>query len=180
MTQYAAALVFPAELSGWIDALRQEYLRYVNYSIEPHITLVYPFMPETDITVINKKIKQVAERTNSFTLILNGFEYFDGKNNVAYIAIENKQPVADLHYDINQSIGELVKDEFNGRFNLHSFISHVTIGEQIPNEVLRVAKKRLSEIEAHYEADITSFTLFCGSEDGVWTPAEVFLLTGDN
>ena len=137
MAQYAAALVFPNELSRQIDALRQDYLQYVHYvhySIQPHITLVYPFTPDADITLIKEKMRQVAQNSNPFTLVLDGFEYFEGEN-VAYIAVADKEPVTELHYALNQSIDDLISGEFKGRFDHLTFVPHLTIGAQIPDDV---------------------------------------------
>jgi len=176
MLQYAVDLIFPSDISEQIGVLRQDYLHYINYSIEPHITLVYPFVPEADITLINEKLKQVAERTKAFSLVLDGIEYFAGGNNVAYIAIANKQSVIDLHYEINQSIDGLIADESGGIFNYSSFTPHVTIGSQIPDEIFPEVKKRFSGSNIHHECKIASLNLSSGGEDGVWRPTEVFSL----
>ncbi len=178
MALYAVVLTFPGDIFNKIDALRQNYLHYVNYRIEPHITLAYPFTLEADISLMNGKLKQVASRTGLFTLILDGIEYFEGENNVAYIALAEKQPVVDLHLDINQSINGLVKDEFRGRFNRGNFIPHVTIGEQIPGDIFPEVKQSLLGENIHYECEIASFSLFSSDEDGVWTRAEVFGFSG--
>ena len=76
MTLYAVALILPDEIEQMLDNLRGEYSRYMNYIDIPHITLMYPFVPKVDSTVLTEKLKQLAQSTKSFTIILNRIEYF--------------------------------------------------------------------------------------------------------
>ena len=98
MAQYAVALVLPDEVGGELDRLRGEFGQHMVYIPIPHVTLAHPFESEADIDRIAEKLQQVAARTRPFTLVLDGFDYFDRDSNVAYIAIVNKQLVVDLHY----------------------------------------------------------------------------------
>ena len=176
---YTVALTFPSEVEEGLSRLKEQYNQYVNYTIEPHLTLVYPFVPEVDIVIINEKLEAVAKRTKPFTLVLDGIEYFEGTNNVAYAAVENKRPVIDLHTDIIQSLKGLTKEPYtDGKYNLEGFTPHVTIGEQIPDEVFAIVKKQFSDYKLHHEIKIVSFSLFSSGEDGIWKSAHVFELSG--
>ena len=179
MIDYAVALTFPSEVDELLSRLREIYNQYIGYTIKPHLTLVYPFVPQVDITIIKEKLKAVAKRTKPFTLVLNGIEYFEGANNVAYAANENKQPVIDLHIDIISPLKELIKEEYtNGQYNLERFTPHVTIGGQIPDEIFPTIKKKFSDYDIHHEIEIVSFVLFSSGEDAIWKPACVFELSG--
>jgi 2'-5' RNA ligase len=172
---YAIALTFPIEVVDELDSLREEYNRYVSYLIEPHITLVYPFQPEVDIAIIKEKLEAVARRTKPFTLVLNGINYFEGGNNVAYVTIENMHPVRELHRSIVNSLSKSVK-ELPG-YNFSEYIPHITIGEKIPEVILPIIKKKLANYRIHYECRIDYFSLF--SEDNrVWSQKRVFKLSG--
>lgn len=168
MAQYAVALVLPDEVEKELDRLRGEFARHMANIYIPHITLAYPFESEADIDQLTERLQQVAARTKPFTLVLDGFDYFDRDSNVAYIALVNKQPVVELHYDINRSIGGLIADEYRVRFDREGFTPHVTIGTMIPDNILPQVKKRLAEERVHYESEITSFSLLSGGEDGRW------------
>lgn len=80
MTNYAVALTFPREVKQEVIKLQVEYKKYVTYRIEPHIALKYPFATEVDIVFINERLREVADRSALFTLILNGIKYFEGEN----------------------------------------------------------------------------------------------------
>jgi len=175
---YAVALTFTGEVAKELSRLREKYNRYVSYTIEPHLTLEYPFVPEVDLSIINEKLKAVARRTRPFTLVLSGIEYFEGTSNVAYVAVENKRTVVDLHTDIVYSLKGLIGEGDKEGYKLERFIPHVTIGECIPSEVFPTVKKRLSDYELHYESEIVSFVLFSVGKDEKWEPARVFELSG--
>ncbi|UCB43721.1 MAG: 2'-5' RNA ligase family protein [Dehalococcoidales bacterium] len=178
MAQYAVAIVLPDEVERELDRLRGEFARHMANIHIPHITLAYPFESKADSAEIVEKLKQVAVRTKLFTLVLDGFDYFDRDSNVAYIAVVTKQPVIDLHYDINRSIDGLVADEYQGRFEREEFTPHVTIGARIPDDIFPEVKKRLAEEKVHYESDITSFSLFSIGEDRGWGVVSEFKLSG--
>ena len=103
VAQYAVAIVLPDEVERALDRLRGDFSQHMAYVSIPHITLAYPFESEADIDQITENLNQVAARTKPFTLVLDGFDYFDRDSNVAYIAVVTKQPVVDMHYDISGS-----------------------------------------------------------------------------
>ena len=179
MIDYAVALTFPGKIAKELNRLRQEYNQYVGYTIEPHLTLVYPLLPEGDISIVKEKLDAVGKKAKPFTLILNGIEYFEGKNNVAYVAIENKQPVKALHTDIMLSLSGLIKEEYtDGQYNFERFTPHVTIGEQIPEAVFPSVKKMFSDYRLHFEIEMASFALFSSGDDAKWRVDSVFQLSG--
>ena len=180
ITLYAIVLTFPDEVAKVLSELREliKYQRYVSYNIEPHLTLKQPFIPEVDLTIINERLRAIAERTRPFTLVMNGIGYFGGANNVAYAAVENKQLVIELHTDIVHTLKGLVKQEDTETYELERFTPHVTIGESIPEDVFPTINKMLSGHKLHLECEISAFALYSGTWDGVWEPVCVFKLSG--
>lgn len=174
MTSYAVVLTFPGEIKKEITKLQEQYKKYITYRIEPHITLKYPFATEVDMAVINKKLRKVADRSAPFSLVLNGIEYFEGENNVAYIAVQTKEPIINLHNSIVHSLEDLDKEESMEIFDLQRFSPHVTIGEKIPQEVFPYIKKTLARLNLIYEIEVSSFTLFTAGKDGIWKSSRVF------
>ncbi len=177
-TMYAAALVFPENIEKDLVELRANYQQYMYYTIIPHITLLYPFVSGDNIDAIKQKLEEVAARTKPFTLVLYGVEYFEGENNVPYIAIANKQPVTDLFYDINKSIDNLLDEKFRGRYIGRQFVPHMTISEQIPDDVFPKIKKQLAGFHPHYECEMNGFSLFSAGEDEVWEQEHFYEFSG--
>ena len=179
MTLYAVALILPDEIGKELDRLRNEFSTNMVYIPIPHLTLVYPFTPAIDVSALVDKLKQVAETTVPFTITLNGIGYFEGKNNVAYVAVNSIEPVINLQRKIIFSLAGLLKDELKdeqGNFNLDRFVPHVTIGELIPDEILTEFKRHFSKYITHYETEVTSFSLFVRNEDGRWMTDNRFAL----
>ena len=172
---YAVVLTFSGEIAGMLSKLCEDYQQYINYTIVPHITLIYPFEPSFGLNRVTDKLAEVAKRTRPFTLVLNGIEFFERDNNVAYVAVENKQTVKELHVSLFQSLKGLVKGMVD--YNLDKFVPHMTIGERIPEEMLLGVKQRFSDYRLCYKCPVTYFSLF--SEDkGKWERAQVFRLVG--
>ncbi len=178
MTLYAVVLTFSGEVAGRLNQLRDKYNRYVSYTIEPHLTLKPPFTPEVALTVIREKLQAVAGRTEPFTLVLNGVKYFEAVNNVAYVAIETKHPVIDLHADVVHALKGLVKQAEEDPYELERFTPHVTIAESIPQDVFPTVRKDLADYKIHLECEISAFSLYSGTWDGVWRPVSAFELSG--
>lgn len=180
MNIYAVVLTIPGEAGKEISNLRNKHGKYLSYTIEPHVTLKYPLVPKVDLNIVNEKLEAVARRTKPFTLVLNGIKYFEGVNNVAYIAIENKQPVIDLHIDVFHSIRGLVEGTSEIEYNLERFTPHVTISEHIPDEVFPSVKKQLSEYELRYEVRVVSLDLYSSDQKElhqIWKRVHVFELS---
>lgn len=178
MIKHAVVLTFPDNIKEELSQLRKDYAHYVSYTIEPHLTLKQPFISKVDITIIEKCLKEVTARTKPFTLRLSGIEYFEEWNNVAYIALINKQPVIDLHTDIVLSLKELVKDLDRVTYELDKFTPHVSISELIPDDIFPTVKKIFSNYSLSYECEIESFFLFSSDEEKIWKSLRTFKLTG--
>jgi poly(A) polymerase len=173
---YAVVLTFSGEIEKVFSKLRQDYQQYINYTIVPHITLVYPFVPVFSLYKVNEQLEKVAKRTKQFSITLNRIEFFEDGNNVAYAAIQYRRAVKRLHTDIVKSLDGLIKEwHTDGKYNFEKFVPHVTIGERIPAGVFPDIKKRLSKYKLHYEDNITEFSLF-SEEKGQWEQRRVFRL----
>ncbi|MHB8105556.1 MAG: 2'-5' RNA ligase family protein [Dehalococcoidales bacterium] len=173
---YAIALTFSEKIENMFDRLRTDYQQDIEYTIVPHITLVYPFAPVFTLFQVNEQLEKVAKRTRQFSIILNGIKFFENGNRVAYAALQYTRPVKKLHTDIVKSLDGLIKElRTDEKYNPERLIPHVTIGGKIPANKFPGIKKRFSRIKLHYEDDITFFSLFI-VEKGSWNRTRVFNL----
>jgi 2'-5' RNA ligase len=175
---YAVVLTFSGEIEQVFSRLHEDFPQHMKYTIVPHITLVYPFVPVFSLFQINEQLTKVARRTKCFKIVLNGIEFFEDGNKVAYAAVQNRRSVKRLHTDIVKSLDGFIKEWYtDGRFNYEKFIPHVTIVERIPADLFPDIKKRLSRYRLHYEDRITDFSLF-SEDNGNWQFSRVYELTG--
>jgi 2'-5' RNA ligase len=138
MLMYAIALTMKGKAKTGLTELRTRFGTDMNYSIEPHVTLTYPFTTKVDISIIQNKLREVAAHTVPFVLILNGIRYWEGRNNVAYVAVQNQLPVYNLHAAIVTALHGLILGDTT--FALQHFTAHSTINEHIPEEGLTALK----------------------------------------
>jgi 2'-5' RNA ligase len=175
---YAVALTFSGEIEKVFSRLREDFEQHMKYTIVPHVTLVYPFVPVFSLFQVNEQLMKVAKRTKHFKIVLNGIEFFEDGNNIAYAAVQNRRTVKRLHADIVKSLEGIIKEWYtDGRFNLEKFVPHVTIGERIPAGLFPDIKKKLLKYRLYYEDRITDFSLFAG-DNGNWQLSRVYELTG--
>jgi 2'-5' RNA ligase len=168
MIIYAVILTFPGKAHKEITTLREQYDKYVHYTIVPHITLLYPVVLKNGLTAVYTKLDEVAHQTKPFVLDLNGVQYFKGLNNVAYISVEKIQPVVDLHYLINRSLTGAIIDNTNQAYTYEHFKPHVTIAELIPANLFPSIKMELSKLVLRYRVRINSFSLFSARQNKIW------------
>lgn len=173
---YAVALTFSGEIEEIINDLRDGFQEHMKYSEIPHLTLVYPFAPLDGIDSVNARLAETAGRIRPFRLIMKGIEFFEGSNNIAYIAVADKPPVMELYRHLNESLEGLTRDIYAGLvYDFDEFTPHMTIGERIPGDIFPEVKKRYAGVDVYYAADITDFGLF---SLGNLKKVSNFILTG--
>jgi 2'-5' RNA ligase len=139
------------------------------------ITLKQPFIPKVDTEVIVGRLRSVAAGTGPFVVVLNGFDYFEGERNLAFIAVEGSKPLRDLHYQIVTSLRGL--GEGGEEHQLTQFVPHLTIHDAIPRDRLASFKAELAARGFHAEAALDSIVLFANDGAG-WKHVARFQLTG--
>jgi 2'-5' RNA ligase len=175
---YAVALTFPGELEVLMSRLREAFRPHLRSALVPHITLVYSFQPSDSIEKVVERLESVASKAKPFIITLEGIEYFQTVNNVAYIAIKNKDTVKAFMHDIVIAIKDTVTGYYAGdTYHPDHLIPHMTIGEKIPAHVFPEIKKRFTEIKITREIEVTNFAL-AGESAGLWEQLKTFKLGG--
>ena len=177
MDMYAVVLTLRGKAKTELANLRDRYARYIKYEIEPHITVKYPFRLKSDISTIHAALDQIAGLTRPFALVLDGIRYWEGPNNVAYVTIQNRLPVFNLHMAVTTALRDLTLGI--STYDLENFTPHLTISENIPDDELSIVRQELSKYNPKYKVEITSFSLFeTESNDGreIWKRTREFRL----
>lgn len=168
MIIYAVIITLRGEANKEITTLREQYNKYANYTIVPHVTLLYPVVLKNGLTAVRDQLEEVAHQTKPFVLGLDGLQYFEGRNNVAYVAIEKRQPVIDLHYSINHALSRIIIDNTKQAYTYEHFTPHVTIAELIPADMFPSIKMELSKLVLRYRVRIDSVSLFSARQNKTW------------
>jgi 2'-5' RNA ligase len=171
----AVALLFPADVGARIDAIRERFGTPHVREVVPHITLKQPFRPRVQAEVLAARLHLMAETTLPFTMVLDGFDYFEGEQSLAYIALRDPKPVWDLHSQVVRSLQGLT--EGGDEYDLDRFVPHATINDSIPRGRLPSFKSELAACTFHAKVAVDSFVLFGNEGDG-WKTVNDFHLLG--
>lgn len=161
--------IFPQkEVQDIANSLRKRYDSHYSL-IAPHITLKESFdLEEEQIETAVEHLQQVAETTAPFTIHFNKISNFYPTSNVIYFVIENTEAITALHKRINT--GPL---EHKGKF---SFVPHLTIGQDLPNDELHDVYSRLRMHKIDLDSIVDRFHLLYQLKNKTWTVYQSFLL----
>jgi len=187
MNAYAVVLTIPGKCGREIARLRRRYSKFMDYSIEPHITLA-PVFRASSASQLSAPLAEVACQASPFSLKLTVVRYFEGQNNVAYVAMEDPGPIFALNALIARALDGLAATTgmagltVGGQpllFDRSTYIPHVTIAENIPKEELAAIKSELAPLQMEQTVKIRSFCLFTAEADAkpqMWGQLSVYPL----
>jgi 2'-5' RNA ligase len=143
----AVVIIPPIELWSSIQAIRAKYDCQINRWM-PHITLLYPFIPEEELDMIKEAFVPVCHNCATFEVVLKEFDYFHhGKE---YYTIWIRPFPSKLIIELQQSLLELVPD--CNDVNLHNtgFVPHLSLcqinGKNQMLSLLEEIRKNWTEI----------------------------------
>jgi 2'-5' RNA ligase len=175
---YSVALTFPGEMEVLLSRMREAYRPHLHHAFMPHVTLVYGFLPAKSIESVIARLEFAAAKARPFHLALEGIEYFQTVNNVAYIAIRNPEEVKALMHDIVIAIKDMVTGYYAGdAYHPDHLIPHMTIGEKIPAHLFPAIKTHLAGFSIQKELEVKNFVL-AGESGGLWETLKTFKLEG--
>ena len=138
----AIVVIPPEDVWGPIQAIRQEHDSKVKRWM-PHITLIYPFGPESDFERAADELASACKTIPPFDIELTAFRMFNhGKGyHTVWLAPEPERPLHDLHAEVWTAVS------WQHRFEpgIERFEPHLSIGR--PRGTVN-AVKLLEELEA--------------------------------
>ena len=122
----AVVIIPPPDFWGSIQEIRRIYDRNYHRWM-PHITLLYPFRPESEFSRLESPFMAVCNNLTPFTLHFQQFKYFSHghQNYTVWIAPEPKDPIIELQ----RSILKLVPDCDDVNRHKNGFTPHLSIGQ---------------------------------------------------
>jgi 2'-5' RNA ligase len=143
----AVVLIPPEELWEPIQAIRREHDPQVGRWM-PHLTLLYPFLPEPDLAGAAEVLRPVCRDQAPFTVTLRQFRWFvHGEESATlWLAPEPSEPMRALHAALLAAFPDC---DATGRFE-DGFTPHLSVG--------RWPAGRAPEAAAALQADWTQIT----------------------
>jgi len=122
----AVVIIHPQDKWDSIQEIRKLYDRQINRWM-PHITLLYPFRPENEYSMLVKEFSEKCKTIKPFEIELNRFNYFNhGKQRYTFWL--NPEPV-ELIINLQSKILEIVPDCNDVNKYKHGFRPHLSIGQ---------------------------------------------------
>jgi|GEM_PF-184633 len=147
--QAAVVLIPPEELWGPIETLRSKHDR--NYERwMPHVTLLYPFVPEEHFAEAEALIAEALRELNPFQVTLSGFSHFEHRGSVtAWLRPEDRPhgAIKELQAVLQTALPQC--DE-QGRKSENGFTPHLSVG-QLPRSSPAEIRRTLSAWERDWK-----------------------------
>lgn len=125
---YTSAVVIIPPKDKWepIQEIRRRYDRQINRWM-PHISLIYPFRPESEYNSLEQQFLVVCKEIKPFEIKLKSFKYFNHghQNFTIWIAPEPKNSITNLQ----KSFQLLVPDCNEVNLYKSGFSPHLSVGQ---------------------------------------------------
>ncbi len=134
----AVVLIPPESIQQPIQEIRKLYDRnYIRWM--PHITMLYPFAPQTEFPELIPALEQTAEQNTPFTVTLSTFNAFKHrKSSTMFLTPEPDDNIKNLHKTL---INKLPDYDDTARFP-NGFTPHLSVG-QFQHKTLTQEQQRL-------------------------------------
>lgn len=160
------ALAVPSPFAEEIDGWRQRFGDPAAELMGAHITLLPPTMLQ-DIDPVMVHLHEVGRRHQAFPIKLRGTSTFRPLSAVVYVRVaQGRDEIVTLESDVRS--GPLRRSL---RFE---YQPHVTVAQDLPEEVLTQAQHQLADYEAEFTAE--KITVFEQDRAGKWNPLADFPL----
>ena len=157
------AIVPPPDICGFADHYRKLYMPDTMERIEPHITVVIPFVPFDELDEALPKLQKVLQRCPPRALAIRGFATFP-KERILYLYLAHPERVLSLYRDIFEEFPQY--PAFEGKHK--NIIPHLTVGVFEDPDELQRAYAPLSEQRLFIGWDVEYLSVLCEGEDGHW------------
>lgn len=166
---YFGIAVFPQKsVQDIVNSYRKRYDPHYSL-IPPHITLKEKFdLPEEKVDEAAEKLESISKQFKAFTIKFHKVSHFHPTSNTIYLAIENSEPLIQLH--------NRIKDVFEPVDSPYDYIPHLTIGQKMSDDELHDVYGSLRMRNFELETKIDRFHLLYQLENGVWNIYQSFQL----
>ena len=150
----AVVLIPPETIQPPIQVIRKMHDRnYVRWM--PHITLLYPFTPQSNFQEVMPTLAKVAQQTIPFTVTFATFNAFRHRKSCTLFLIPDpKNAIVDLHRKLTQHLPDYDDTaRFSGGFN-----PHLSVG-QFQHQHLNEAQQRLQTEWKSIQYEVESLSL---------------------
>lgn len=141
----AVVIIPPKENWEQIQEIRRQYDHQIKRWM-PHITLIYPFRPESEFDILEQKFSTICKNIKPFKITLKSFKYFSYVNSNFTIWL-NPEP-KDLLINLQKKIRMIVPNCNDVNLYERGFIPHLSVGQiKGKNQLITILKRLEHEWE---------------------------------
>ena len=160
----AIIIVPPPDICAYADHYRKLYMHDKVATIEPHVTVLSPFVPYEELAEAEPKLREALTECPPRRLSLRGFRMFP-ESGVLYLGLADHERVLSIYRAIYARFPEY--PAYGGQFG-HGFTPHMTVGIfSDPAELERVHEE-LSVQKLYIGFDVGQVVVKYETDDGVW------------
>lgn len=164
-----SVVIFP---SGRVQEVANSYRKRYDPTfalIPPYIRLKEAFeLGDAQLPELVAHLEDVAQRTEAFTIRYHKVSSFYPANNTLYFAIENKEPLEQLHHRVIEHDAK--------HKETYAYIPHLTIGRDLSSDELKDLTGQMKMLQLDLSSEINEFHLIHERENGVWSISQTFTL----
>lgn len=149
----AVVIIPPKDIWGAIQDIRKKYDKQFHRWM-PHITLLYPFRPESEFSNLEPHFSKECKKIQSFKIHFEKFKHFyHGKQK--YTIWLNPYPEY-LIKSLQSKLVEIVPDCNDVNLHRIGFIPHLSVGQIEGNDILKRTLRDLQNTWKRLESKIAS------------------------
>lgn len=171
---YLLLLKVPEKVCDYVAQL-QDRFDFKKRFLEPHITLVPPFKLRGDLN--EKLLLSELEKVgfNPFKQVIDGIDFFEGKNNVIFLDVVMNNYLMKLYLSI-RNILEPVSQRAYGKGPLFrsTYKPHITVAKRLSDQKFLKAKSELLDENFDVAWRVRSFWIYNFSKNNKWKPMHKF------
>ncbi|MDS9471379.1 RNA 2',3'-cyclic phosphodiesterase [Sporosarcina pasteurii] len=157
---YFIGIPIPTQVAKIAEEFQKEYSLHKTYKVltheeDLHVTLLYlGAVEEQQLPAVKNQLAEIAKKTASLSLSINGLSYFGAKNGprVVYLAVSDNHSLTKLQREINATIPSLL-----GMPKTDRFVPHVTIAKKRKTQESQIIEKQPFN---PIDISVPSFSLF--------------------
>lgn len=160
------AIAVPQAYAEELESWRVHFGDPAAHLIQAHITLLPP-TTVNDLDAVMGHLAAVASRHDDFHIELRGTGTFRPLSPVVYVRVaRGAEQITTLQADVRSGpLGRQLRFEYH---------PHVTVANEVADEVLTAAQRELADYRAQFDAE--AITVYEQANDGVWSPLQSFPL----
>lgn len=170
-------IVPPPDVCAYADYYRSRYMPDTVRAIEPHITVLFPFVPYDKLPEAEPRLRKVMSAREPTRLSLRGFATFPSTGTL-YLYIAHPERVVDLYKAVLAEFPDY--PAYGGQFG-DNIVPHLTVGKFADRHELDMVYQELSVQRLFIGFDVDKIVVKCKMDDGIWdTWAEIPLGKGES